>query len=334
MLCSTLRRIASSGPGLKDFVGSRQSKPSHAACAALFRRRASRACSLPRDGRAAGSVLPPLCEIDVDELHPRRHPLAVDGQDDVARFQSGLFGAIAGDTRVTTGLASGSDADVARSRTCPRRPAARRVTVLAVAQQRHADVAVGPPDDRSRAPAPSTWRSRRPPTVIMRSPRMRPACSAGESGTTARRSAGSSRYTCTAAPCASTNAVHHHRQEDVHRRPGEEDLETLPLGLGQELVGMARARIFRVLAGHLHVAAERNRADAVLGVAARAPSESSGRSRAKTSARGRRAAVPPGNAPARGRRSGRRARTETPEASSTSRNLRLLILTRAAISRA
>ena len=32
---------------------------------------------------------------------------------------------------------------------------------------------------------------------------------------------------------------HHHGQEDVHRRPGKQDLEALPLRLGEELVGLA-----------------------------------------------------------------------------------------------
>ncbi len=58
------------------------------------------------------------------------------------------------------------------------------------------------------------------------------------------------------------------REQDVHHRPHDQDLEPLPLRLRQELVGLAGAFFFRVLARHLHVAAERQRADAVFGVAA------------------------------------------------------------------
>ena len=61
---------------------------------------------------------------------------------------------------------------------------------------------------------------------------------------------------------------HDDRQHEVHHRAHDEDLEALPFRLRQELVGRAGARVFRVLAGHLHVAAERDGADAVLGVAA------------------------------------------------------------------
>jgi hypothetical protein len=61
---------------------------------------------------------------------------------------------------------------------------------------------------------------------------------------------------------------HHEREHDVHQRAHDQDLESLPLGFGQELVGGARAGVLRVLSGHLHVAAERNGADGVLGVAA------------------------------------------------------------------
>ena len=55
----------------------------------------------------------------------------------------------------------------------------------------------------------------------------------------------------------------HHGEEDVHRRPRDQDLEPLPLRLRQELVIRAGLRIVGVLAGHLDVAAERDGADAV-----------------------------------------------------------------------
>ena len=70
-------------------------------------------------------------------------------------------------------------------------------------------------------------------------------------------------------------AVHQHaggdddREDEVHQRSHDENLEPLPLGLRQEFVVAARARIVGVLAGHLHVAAERDRADHIFGIAAR-----------------------------------------------------------------
>ena len=60
----------------------------------------------------------------------------------------------------------------------------------------------------------------------------------------------------------------HERREDVHGRTGDVDLEPLPLRLGEELVRLGRG-VVRRLAGHLHVAAEGDDRDAVLGVPAR-----------------------------------------------------------------
>ena len=60
----------------------------------------------------------------------------------------------------------------------------------------------------------------------------------------------------------------HERQQEVHHRSHDEDLEPLPLRLRQELVGAAGGSFFGRLARHLDVAAERQRADAVLRVAA------------------------------------------------------------------
>ena len=48
-------------------------------------------------------------------------------------------------------------------------------------------------------------------------------------------------------------------EDDVHRRSRDQDLEPLPLRLRQELIVRAGVRIVGVLAGHLHVAAERDR---------------------------------------------------------------------------
>ena len=59
-----------------------------------------------------------------------------------------------------------------------------------------------------------------------------------------------------------------HGQDDVHRRTGQGDQNALPSRFGQELVGVALAVFERVVAGHFHVAAQRQSAQAVIGVAA------------------------------------------------------------------
>src|SRR5438874_334326 len=57
-------------------------------------------------------------------------------------------------------------------------------------------------------------------------------------------------------------------EQEVHHRSHDEDLEPFPLRLREELVGAPGRSFLGRLAGHLHVAAERQRADAVFGVAA------------------------------------------------------------------
>ena len=51
-------------------------------------------------------------------------------------------------------------------------------------------------------------------------------------------------------------------------RAGDGDQEAMPARMRQELPGIAGALIHGILAAHFHVAAERNGADAVVGVAA------------------------------------------------------------------
>src|SRR5690606_14865881 len=55
---------------------------------------------------------------------------------------------------------------------------------------------------------------------------------------------------------------------DVHRRPGDEHLEALPLGLREELVRRPAALVLDRLPRHLDEAAERDRRDLVLRAAA------------------------------------------------------------------
>ncbi len=57
-------------------------------------------------------------------------------------------------------------------------------------------------------------------------------------------------------------------QQNVHRRAGDGDDEALPARMRHEFVRRSAARLQRILARHLHVAAERQRADAVVGIAA------------------------------------------------------------------
>src|SRR5207302_3147032 len=51
----------------------------------------------------------------------------------------------------------------------------------------------------------------------------------------------------------------------IHEGAGDRDYETLPAGMVQKLARVVRVLIHRVLARHFHVAAERYRADAVVG---------------------------------------------------------------------
>ena len=106
------------------------------------------------------------------------------------------------------------------------------------------------------------------PNLVMVSPGRMPAFSAGEPGCTAPTTAARSRNASTSAPCSRTNASSTTASSEVHHRAGDQDLEALPLRLRQELVVRAGLRIVGILAGHLDVAAERDGADAVLGVAA------------------------------------------------------------------
>ncbi len=50
--------------------------------------------------------------------------------------------------------------------------------------------------------------------------------------------------------------------------PGQRDQHPLPARLGEKFIGIALALFERIVARHLHVAAQRQRADAVVGVAA------------------------------------------------------------------
>ena len=108
----------------------------------------------------------------------------------------------------------------------------------------------------------------RPPTVSTRSPACMPAASAGES---VDDRADHRRLLLVGRDLGALvehDGQQNHGQAEVHRRPHDQDLEALPLALGQELVRLPGASVVGVLAGHLHVAAERQRTDAVLGVSA------------------------------------------------------------------
>ncbi len=58
-----------------------------------------------------------------------------------------------------------------------------------------------------------------------------------------------------------------HGQQDIHGRPGERNDHALPARLLQEAAGIAGAFIARLLARHLHVAAEQKRGEAEIGFA-------------------------------------------------------------------
>ena len=105
------------------------------------------------------------------------------------------------------------------------------------------------------------------PTATMRSPRRRPAFSAGDPALTEPITGGCIVIRRHLGALRQHDGHDNHGEQDVHHGTHDEHLEPLPLRLRQELVGRAAARVVRLLAGHLDVAAERNRADRVFGVA-------------------------------------------------------------------
>ena len=72
------------------------------------------------------------------------------------------------------------------------------------------------------------------------------------------------------APDQQVGDQHHERQHDVDRRAGRDDRDALPhrLAVVGAMLDLRRDLLRRVHAGDLHVAAERDRADRVLGLAA------------------------------------------------------------------
>ncbi len=56
-------------------------------------------------------------------------------------------------------------------------------------------------------------------------------------------------------------------QKNIHRRPGDGDQKTVPARMREKLRRITRALIHRIFAAHLHIAAQRDGADAVVGLA-------------------------------------------------------------------
>ena len=114
----------------------------------------------------------------------------------------------------------------------------------------------------------------RPAMLTMRSPGL----DAGALGRASRRArcrrpAAPARRRAPPRPCRARTAITTRPAAMFITGPMIEDLEPLPLGLRHELVGPPAARVVGRLARHLHVAAERDRADAVLRVAADDPEQ-------------------------------------------------------------
>src|SRR5438445_4396813 len=65
----------------------------------------------------------------------------------------------------------------------------------------------------------------------------------------------------------------HNGHQEVGRRAGQRDQHALPAWLGKELIGIAPPLFRRIIAGHAHVAAERQRAQAIIGWPAARPNE-------------------------------------------------------------
>ena len=98
--------------------------------------------------------------------------------------------------------------------------------------------------------------------------RLHAAAPAAESACTTPITAGRLRNASTRSPCISTTASSSTARIMFMAGPAIRIWKRCHLRLRQELVGGALRLVLGVLAGHLHVAAERNRAQAVLGVAA------------------------------------------------------------------
>ena len=105
--------------------------------------------------------------------------------------------------------------------------------------------------------------------VMTRSPRRMSALAAGESGSDHADDRRLILVDRDFSALVQHDRRQHHREGEVHHRAHDQDLESLPLRLRQELVGRDPcAAVFGRFAGHLDVAPERQRANAVFRVAA------------------------------------------------------------------
>ena len=107
-----------------------------------------------------------------------------------------------------------------------------------------------------------------PPTARTRSPGCSPAFLAAESSITVTEHDRFGVVEGDARALVDDDREQDDGENEVHDRAHDQDLEPLPLALRQEFVGRAGALVLGGFAGHLDVAAERDGADAVLGVAA------------------------------------------------------------------
>ena len=198
----------------------------------------------------------------------KRDGFAVDRYDDVVRLEPGLLGRFAGADGADVRVDVGQDADVADFEAAPRgrlrRDVHRALVAVAHVGEWHLTVRLGADRDVEIFPG-----------------RHRLAGHLGDAVARLESGAGRDRVAHHRAEHDRTRLVgeafsalveHHGREDDreaeVHHRPHDEHLEALPLGARHELFGATGRRLVRVLARHLHVAAERQRADAVFGVAA------------------------------------------------------------------
>ena len=211
----------------------------------------------------------------LDQIRPEGHRLVVQRQNDIAGLDAGAIGRLARIHARHERMDVGQHADLADFEAALFRRHRRRHGTrqrLTAAQQFHRDFAVRPRANRDEELLPGVdavigdrHDAVAGPDVGFRRRRVRHHDADDRRLILVRRDFGA--------------LIQHDRREDqrehdVHRRSHDEHLEPFPLALRQELVRSPHDLTVRValdilgrVAGHLHVAAERERADAVFGIA-------------------------------------------------------------------